>query len=116
MIHVDDLEAKRKGTLDEYNTTTEKYMESVVIQAEAKFEYIKLLAKQIMKNPKIAIEKIISQSLVDTSFEHRIKFSENYHNFEYNKALCKGLEQRIAYLQSELSTMQSWMRYVRDNG
>jgi len=86
----------------EYKDAKKKY-------AEHKIGYIRLLGKEIMKNEKKAIDKIISLAMKDKEFD------TYYKGYEYFKALAIGLEAELDAISTKIISIQSWLKYAGNN-
>ena len=93
-----DLSQKKMDCAKDYKKAQEDY-------AKNKVEYIRLLGKCIMANPKMGIEKLKSLAMEDNNFKTA------YLGYEYNKALSKGYEAELDAINTRIISIQSYMKY-----
>jgi len=64
---------------------------------------------------KMAADKIIDLALNDTGWEKSQLFDKSFKGYLYYKSLSIGLEAEFKACQSQISSLQSLMRYNREN-
>jgi len=86
-----------------------QYKEAQINYSKNKTIYQRLLGKQIMKNEKMGIEKLISLSMADKEFDTA------YKGYQYYKAYSKGLEAEIDAIGTKIISIQSFLKYCGNN-
>ena len=113
-MHPRDAEITRIKINEDRGKIAEQYFNAQKDYATHKFNYHKLLGERVASSPKMSLEKIIIQALGE-HWASRQEFEIAYNGYLYNKALTRGLEQKLKHLEGELSSLQSYLKYLGNN-
>ena len=114
---IDNYEEQLEVMNQKASNIAEEFTRNKVSYAEWKYKHMKLLAqliayyKEFKKN--IGVDMAVLFALEDKTLtpQEREDFDKAYKSFLYYKALSQGLEIQVKALQSQISSLQSVLKY-----